>query len=43
MGDLFSSWHGMNDKPLARSGIGDQVHYDLVADEIDPLPVHADM
>ena len=35
--------NGMNDKPLARSGIGDQVDDDLVACEWDPLPVHADV
>ena len=43
LGILVFVKHGMNDKPLARSGIGDQVDDDLVARERDPLPVHADV
>ena len=43
LGVLIFVEYGMNDKPLARLGIGDQVDDDLVAREQDPLPVHADM
>ena len=34
--------HGIDEKPLSGSGVGDQVHHDLVAGERNALPVQAD-